>query len=194
MILEVLLWILAALVALPVLMLCLPIHLRLRIVAETEVSALLEVRVLSGALPPLWSGDPTTATIRDARRSRKAARHQSKPKERRRLGASGRRWAIAGIRSLPDILAGTTRGIHLDRLRLQCRFGLDDPAETGSLFGRICPVLYGVPIPNAELQVVPDFDGQTLSGEADLALHAIPLRLAWPTIRAAGGILLGVRK
>lgn len=194
MILQVLLWMLVALVALVLLLMSLPIHLRLRIVADTDVSTLLEIRVLSGSLPALWSGDPTGATARYARRGKKAARHRTTPKARQKLSARRRRWAIAGIRALPEILAGTIRGVHLDRILLHCRFGLDDPAETGSLFGRICPVLYGVPIPNADLRVVPDFDGETLSGQADVALHAIPARLAWPAIRAAGEILLGVRR
>lgn len=194
MIVQILLWILVALVALPVLVLCLPIHLRLRAVADSDVSALLEVRILSGALPALWSGDPTKAKVRNAPRRARTKREKRRPRPRRQASDRVRRWAITGIRAVPEILGGTLRGVHLDHLRLHCRFGLEDPAETGTLFGRLCPILYGAPIPRADLQIIPDFDGESLSGEVDLALHAVPLRLAWPTLRITGETLLGIRR
>jgi hypothetical protein len=88
---------------------------------------------------------------------------------------------------LPALLRDTIAGVHLDRLEAQGRFGLADPAETGMLWGQLCPLLWAPPWRGGRvsLTIMPDFDRPGFSGEGQLALHLVPLRLAWPALRFA---------
>jgi hypothetical protein len=87
----------------------------------------------------------------------------------------------------PALLRDTIAGVHLDRLEAQGRFGLADPAETGMLWGQLCPLLWAPPWRGGRvsLTIMPDFDRPGFSGEGQLALHLVPLRLAWPALRFA---------
>jgi hypothetical protein len=72
------------------------------------------------------------------------------------------------LRAAPDLTRGLLRAVRVERLRVDGAFGLLDPADTGQLFGLLCPLLYGLP-PSArrEIALRPMFDGPSLTGEAE---------------------------
>ncbi|SMX21977.1 DUF2953 domain-containing protein [Boseongicola aestuarii] len=102
-----------------------------------------------------------------------------KPKKRK-LRTKG--LASAVIRLIGDIL----QRICIDTARLQMRFGLGDPAETGQVFGYLSPLIYGTAPGQAIcLEVEPVFDRAVLQGEAELDLSVVPATLLGPLFRFA---------
>lgn len=194
--LGVILWTLAALVGLTLLLaVCaalLPWHVVLEGRTDPAPDLRLRLRPGSARMPALIrlrlpSDRPAAAQPEDVppEAARKAPR-----KARRRPRAGGARAArVIGrlLPVLPALLRDTIAGVHLDRLEAQGRFGLADPAETGMLRGQLCPLLWAPPWRGGRvsLTIMPDFDRPGFSGEGQLALHLVPLRLAWPALRFA---------
>ncbi|WP_417207384.1 hypothetical protein [Antarctobacter sp.] len=73
--------------------------------------------------------------------------------------------------------------IRIRRLRVQGIVGLADPADTGHLFGALCPLRYGLPAGVAAIDVVPEFSGPHLEGRAEGVLSVTPLALVPPLMR-----------
>jgi hypothetical protein len=94
---------------------------------------------------------------------------------------------VALLRALPGLIGRTLRGVEVVSLRLRGRFGLADPAETGMLWGRLCPLLWASPALRGAVALEPDFDGARLEGEGVLVLRLWPLWLIWPALRFALG-------
>lgn len=70
-------------------------------------------------------------------------------------------------------------------LRFHARFGLDDPADTGRLWGALGP-LAAVAIPSrADVEIRPVFDGETFAFESDGELRVLPLQLLWVVLSFA---------
>lgn len=97
------------------------------------------------------------------------------------------RWAAAGSvlrvpglgRWVMRLIRRTARAIEVLRLTLEMRVGLDDPADTGRLFGIIGPVsLWINRFPKWEVGLDPDFDRATVSGRAEAVLTIHPARVA----------------
>lgn len=176
-----LLWTLAALLAAVVLALALPWHVELSGRTGPTPEARLRLRLGSARLPALLSVD----LMRNRGETGEQAPGERRPGNRKG-GRKGRRTrrALSGrlLSALPRLVADTLAGVHLDRLRLAGRFGLGDPAVTGELWGRLCPLLYMPRDPRLEIDVVPDFDSLRIDGEGLVALHARPLRLAAPAL------------
>lgn len=165
---------LAAVIALPV---------RLALIAETEPRRRLRLwLVLFGGLTPSL---PVVDTERRGQRSRS----RSTRKERNRKQRPPRRdRASRMLRAAPSLLRGLLGPVSVGRLRVHCRFGLDDPALTGQTFGLIAPLVYGCrwAWPRvADVRVTPVFDRACLDGEADVAITFVPLRLLPPALRFA---------
>lgn len=127
-----------------------------------------------------------SVTLFDAARRQQPAKH-----EIRRDSQSGRRQPMTGRRV--DLGAALTAGadalraVRIERLRLRARFGLDDPAETGTVFGLLCPLIYAGP---ADLELEPDFTGLVFDGEGEVVLAVPPIRLllpGWRLVRALRG-------
>ena len=106
-----------------------------------------------------------------------------KRKKKRKGGESGRRTiAIAGnksfrlrlIRFFKDIIGA----VQVSGLTLRARLGLDDPADTGMLWGFIGPfsvLLAG--IRKAVIRIEPEFMNETFEFESKGEIRVVPLKV-----------------
>ena len=62
-------------------------------------------------------------------------------------------------------------------------FGLDDPADTGLIFGLITPAVYGLGSETCHVSVEPDFSRRRFAGQAEVELEFTPVAVVWPAIR-----------
>lgn len=116
-----------------------------------------------------------------------------RPRRKRPLkpGRKTRRRAQKSVRDPARLLAAAARllaelfsKLSVERLSLDLRFGVDDPAETGQIFGALTPFIYGTKgSGNVALTLEPVFDQAVLDGRAALDLHLTPARLILPLVR-----------
>ncbi len=172
--LAVLIWTLAAMVALILLILVLPVHISLRLASGEAMSARAEIRLLAGLAPPIRLSrrrpDPHSASGSDRRR----------PK--RRAKTRGKRGAAAGrlLSAAPRALGRMIRKVHVERIEIDGDLGLGDPAETGALFGWLMPLIHALPSPRFCLDLRPDFTAARISVRAEAAFRLIPAVLLPP--------------
>lgn len=89
--------------------------------------------------------------------------------------------------------------IHVRRLRLYLRLGLDDPADTGRLWGMVGTWAWAVPVPaSADLVIEPEFTGEAFQIDGEGAVRIVPFEIlatliafalspvTWRALRAAG--------
>ena len=91
------------------------------------------------------------------------------------------------------------RRVHVRRLRLDARIGLDDPADTGRLWGLLWPMLALAPTSTGSVRVQPDFSGEVLWIDAEGQLWLRPLAvlaavLAFLAAPAVWRIAIGRRR
>jgi hypothetical protein len=185
----IMLWLILGLGAVAILALAaviaLPLHLRLWAERSEGAGAAFrmtgEVRLLGGLAPPLRfvGGDDVAHAETPTPRPAKAAK-----KKRDRTG--WRRMPVSRILSaLPDLAGGVLRRIHIDRLEVDTDFGLDDPADTGVVYGCMMPLIHGIRSKRLALNLRPDFTQARFAGRAEAALHLTPGAFAWPAARFA---------
>lgn len=189
--LSVLLWGLAALLALVVLavvVLFLPFRLRLSARSAPGAFIRVEVRPFAGLLPWIPLVDSTRpkepepeAEPETPEPERPAARKRRGPKiDVRRV-----------LRALPRFIRDALRVFRIDRIEVEGIFGLGDPAETGAAYGTIAPPLvaagYALGCPEA-VRVTPDFDRATLEGRAEAEITVRPARAIRPTVAFAWAV------
>lgn len=174
-----LLWVLAALGLLLVAALVLPVRIRLTAGTEPHRRAQIWISALGGVIPPLpaWDSD----------KRKQEAKPQQKAKARpagHRDAARNRRLFMAGVRLIPDLL----REIRLRKLEVDGVLGLDDPADTGAVFGALSPLLYALPsaLPaETAITLRPEFGGRHLEGRLEAEIGLVPARFALPVLRFA---------
>lgn len=197
---EVVLWTIAVAVMVPIGLvfaaLALPVHLRLQ--AETGEAGRVRahLRLFGGLTPWIRLVDTGRETARNQpappAKTAQAPDEPARKKRRRRRGwlRPDRAMLRRALAALPDLIAGEVRRIHLDRLEIDADLGLDDPADTGRLFGVIMPLVY-LPRPGwARLDLRPDFAGARFDGRALAALHLTPAALLGPVIRFAWAVFV----
>ncbi len=106
------------------------------------------------------------------------------PRKQRRIGKGRFKSAMAFIRSpgmsasLLRLARNMCRQLRVRQLSLHLTFGLDDPADTGQLFGTLAPALILTDrLTQFDLQVQPDFSQPTLLAESRGQLRLIPLTI-----------------
>ena len=78
------------------------------------------------------------------------------------------------------------RLLKIRDLKLNCRVGLDDPAETGLLFAAIGPAMvYIKSFSSVDIQVEPDFDQESLRGYCKGDLRVFPIQFVSPVVSFA---------
>lgn len=177
-------WAALALVALAVAILVLPVRL---IVTAAAAPAVLRVQVslLGGAVPRIVLHDSRAPEPNGAR----PRRGRGRGRRRVRGGSRAPRRLRAALNAAPRLAADLLHAIRVERARMTVRFGLDDPADTGTLFGAMCPLLFTHGRAGG-LDVVPDFAGPGLDAEGEMALRVVPAALLGPAIRFAAAVLL----
>lgn len=186
--------VLASLVALLLLALLMPWHVMVRARGQPEPGIFVDLRPAFAWMPriarlaaPLGPGEGAGKQANAAGLAEPAAR-ASVPARRR----ASRRWPPR-LRTLDlrrivaatlRFLAQEARALRPVRLRLEGRIGTGDPAETGRLWGALCPLLYSDLLPrNAVVALQPDFTGPRFELRADAELRILPLRVLWPAAR-----------
>ncbi len=166
MVLQILLWLGVAVLALVILLVTLPIRIMASWQSEPAKQATILLRPFGGISPPIKVYDST-------RKQKRAGRKARKPKKKGRA-LRGNVLAEA-VRLLRNVLGA----FHFEALHLQVEFGLGDPAETGQLFGQLCPVIYGS---GADVRLVPNFDKICLHGRALARVRVRPIAVVWPFV------------
>ncbi|MGJ8623103.1 MAG: DUF2953 domain-containing protein [Yoonia sp.] len=168
-----LLWLGLALLAVAALLVLLPVYLALSWHSDPAKPSTVRLRVFGGLAPAIKVYDSTAKSTKQ-KPAQKPRKRQRKP--------FGRRWKPHG-----DILAealsmiGKLRdAVRFDALHLNAEIGLGDPAETGQLYGQLCPLIYTT---GGRVTVLPNFETSCLRGSALARLHFTLLGLIWPFVR-----------
>lgn len=110
----------------------------------------------------------------------KKAKRRPKPRARRknaarryigRLVLNPAAWERARV-----LLARLIRAVRWRVFHLDARFGLDDPADTGRLWGVVGTLLFMLP-PRLDVAVRPVFEGEELAFDTEAEIRVVPLRV-----------------
>lgn len=178
-VLTVLAWSALAVLAALLLAILTPMHVRLRVEKAGSWTVRVDIAPVFGLVPvPAFGAGckrrPTKATDPDRR-------------TRTRPAASGRRgFPARRIAAVPELVRGLLSPIRIARLEVDARFGLDDPAETGAVYGWLTPMLFTLGNrPPVVVALAPVFSGAHLEGRALAAVRVVPARLLPPAVRFA---------
>lgn len=181
---------LAALAAVALALLAVPVDLGFEAHRRERTTARVTLRWLWGGVRlPLPEGNGKRRRARPGRRARKPRR------------PSGARRALAVLRSpgfprrVVRLLGALRARVHVRRLALTARLGLDDPADTGRLWGMMGPVAALAALPaTARVAITPEFTGARFELDARGEVRVVPAAilvtlvaflLAPATLRAA---------
>lgn len=170
--LQVLLWLGVALVVLVVLFLILPVRIVLTWQSDPVRRTTVLLRPFGGVSPSLPVFDSTRK--RKPKPKPKSAARKT-PKQRRTPGRISGNVLSEAVMLLRRVVGA----IHFESVHLDAEFGLGDPAETGQLFGQLCPIIYGA---GANLHLRPNFGRACFEGEAAARLRVTPAAVAWPFV------------
>ena len=172
--LQILLWGVLALLIAILLLGALP----LRVALTGEAGAVARLRVTIG----LMGGMVPVLVVYDSEKPGKPRKKGARKKPKRRKGWRGK-GSVRLAGEFPALLRGLLRQIRFEEFRLQGRFGLGDPADTGTVFGMLTPILYGLPARRGvTIALVPDFDTACLDGRLRAALRITPVTLLPPIL------------
>lgn len=154
-----------------------PVRFEIRFRKDAETSYQVVARPFGGIGPPLPLADS----------HKKPETKEPRPAKVRKPEKDKRRWAGRGpgvILALPEFVKGLLRCIHIRSLSLDAEFGLNDPADTGYVYGMLTPIIYGNPWPRrATVSVRPVFGRALLIGVLDAKIDVTPITLAMPFLR-----------
>lgn len=177
MVLEILLWLIVGLLALVTLFMILPV----RVVMSLQCNPVRQARVL---VRPFGGVSPAIGVYDSTRKSKPKAPPKTKRPQASKGKAQTKRKGKGRLRGnalaeLPVLIGQVLRAIHIEVLQLDADFGLGDPAETGQLYGQLCPLIY-----NSAGQVTlrPDFGAASLRGSAFAQFRVIPIAIVWPFV------------
>lgn len=153
-------------------LLCIPISLAFEIDSERSPRASFQV---------VWMFGLVTRRLAGGGREQQAGR-------RKRRGGGLRLLHLLLIEGLPGqaarLVRDALRTVRLPRLRARVRFGLDDPADTGMLFGWLYPAALGLSRAGMrELALEPEFSQAVIAGAAEGTMTITPIRLVRPVLR-----------
>lgn len=176
--------VLAVLVVLSVALLAMPIRLCLSLRTAPAWHLRLVVRLLGGLTPPIVVHD-TARRQRKARRTKKTST-PSKTPTRKKAGRPRRARAARVATAAPRLVADMLRPVRLERLSIDADIGLDDPADTGHLFGLMAALTSSRPsAPNVSVAIRPDFTVHRVAADLDARLSVVPAELIPPWVRFA---------
>ncbi|HSC26888.1 MAG TPA: hypothetical protein VLD67_06415 [Vicinamibacterales bacterium] len=124
---------------------------------------------------------------RRAPRKRKPPRAETPEVERRRT--RGPTAALATLRTrgflrcIARLLAGLRRRIRFEDFHLRAEFGLDDPADTGRLYGAIAPLLLAAAGMGWHVDCRPTFLRSGLEGSCAATFRVRPLSIIGQFVR-----------
>lgn len=179
-----LMWLVLGLLALVLAVLAAPLRIELSLHKGARWRYTVALRFFGGIGPRLVLDSETRkpSPAEPAPKPDDKNERAKKPKRRRRKRRAFNMRRMAS--EAPALIGGLLRCFHLKSARLRARFGLGDPAETGQVYGLLCPAIANASaLPRTELAIEPVFDALCLTGEAALELSVRPLALLGPAAR-----------
>lgn len=169
--LTVLLWLLVAVLALALAALLSPVDFDVSLHTERDARFKIVARPFFGIGP----------AIRLNRTKTDGAKTERAPKRRKkkRKSRSFRRLPKAfNFPAAVDFLGQILQSVKLRELSLKADIGLDDPADTGLLYGAFAPMMYGMyGLERCSVDVRPVFDAPCHKIELDGSVRLVPLRI-----------------
>lgn len=130
-----------------------------------------------------FAGERLAIPIFDTARKRKKKPRKPEKRSAARSAKPASRWRERGVLNL---LVDLFAQFRIAWIRIEAEFGLDDPADTGALYGALVPFVYsGNHCAGIELDIRPDFNRQHIAGRVDAAVDLVPIRLVPPLLRFA---------
>lgn len=163
---------LASLVALIILVLCVPLDTAFRVDVYGRPKFSLRLVWLFGLVS------------KELKRGKKKAKAEKPRKRRRGAGNIFKILRTKGLlRQLKILITDVLSRLKIRDLSIDFRVGLDDPADTGFLFAIIGPALVFAS-PSHNISVQPSFEGEAvLEGYAQGAVRLLPIKLVVPCLR-----------
>ena len=176
MVLQILLWLVVAVLVMLALLVSLPVYVQVSSQSDPVRRTTISLHPFGGVSPPLRVFDST----------RKRKKRTPKPKPKRTDRKTSKRGRAGGLSPRGNIVVEAVTllrrvlgAFHIDALRVDAEFGLGDPAETGQVFGQLCPVIYGT---GANVTLRPNFNEACLRGSAMARIKVTPIAVAWPFV------------
>lgn len=168
------LYTLAGIGALFAALLAIPVQIRFSATMDGSVSGLQKagrLRWAFGVVDVPLGGKPGTGA-----RPRRASTPVPRPTrlDRRKLLRNPAFWS-----QLKRLFGKLLREVRWQAFRLEARFGMDDPADTGMLWGLLGPAVAAAVPPRANVMIQPVFDRATFAFDANGEFRVIPLKVAW---------------
>lgn len=177
-------------VALAVLLLT-PVRLSAAVQTAPELTYKVDVRILGRWTPRIPLLDSAKSKTVEGPSREKWALHRAKqPTGAKTLSVKKRRFNRASgarmVRALPQLLTEVAHSIRWESFHLDAEFGLDDPAETGQVYGCVTSLQYGAPWPpSVSIALRPNFERTCLNGELQATLYLRLAALLAPAVRFA---------
>lgn len=168
-------WLLAALVAVLLAVIILPLRCEIRASAG-------EVFRYKVRLQPFARSGPRLAVVDSERLHRKTYKVKRKTARRRkdRPRRDPRSFLQPGLRLVREFF----ERLHIDNAMLDLRFGAANPSDTGQIYGALVPFVYGsVGCRHFDVKVEPVFDRAVFNGRAALDIRLTPVQLVLPLAR-----------
>ena len=172
-------WLLAALIAVLLMVAVTPLKVQGKFRSGPRRQLRIRAASLGGFLPYLTVFDSTSERV-----AKRKLKKKNRPKAKRsRTGGGPGRMKRMG-RNIPALAFNVLNCISLDDINGRITFGLEDPADTGFVFGLFSPIAYGLPpSKRVHMQVQPVFDRATFDGSVDVAFSVTPITLLPPIVR-----------
>lgn len=154
---------------------------------DRQLHARLRVRWLFGLLDVALSRRPPRASpAAQSAQPRQPQRVESRAARRRRRGPA---MALALVRTeglaarILQLVRDLATRFSFQGLYLRCEFGLDDPADTGRLYGTLAPFLVAAGAGGADVRCQPDFQDACLRGACGGQIRVRPISLLGVVVR-----------
>lgn len=171
--LHILFWVIAVLLVLLMLVVCTPMRVNLSFRSDPDLRSCIDISPFGGVVGRINVFDTTR------KKSAKAERKDWKKPPKRRERSRTKGGAVLGraIRDLPHVVGQMIRTVHVEALNVRGEFGLNDPAETGQLYGQLTPLIYGS---GRTISIQPNFHSECLHCVANIRFRVIPIAFLWP--------------
>ena len=158
--------VLAALLFCVIALICLPLKFRASFRSSPSLQVHVSAAGLSGYLPYI--------TVFDSSKRPDGKHEEEKSSSERAFARSNTRM----FRNAPNLIRGVLGCVKLEYLTGKIEFGFDDPADTGMIFGMLCPLAYGLSSSRKfSLAVKPEFDRPMIAGNIQMVINVVPVLL-----------------
>lgn len=165
------------LVGFAVVLLSAPLRLEIDIERQGQLSTRWRVNGIFGLLDAR-SWYPKSSRQREPQPRRRATKKRAEHGPRRRSAI-----ALAVVRTpgflgrVVRLVRDLTRQVKCERFYVDGKFGLDDPADTGVVFGALAPLLIAARASGLQVLCRPMFDESGLQGACELTVRTTPIFL-----------------